>query len=317
MTAAIAIHGGAGAIERSKLGADGYEATLRSLAEALRAGWSHLAAGASAVDAVEAAVIALEDDPLFNAGRGACFNADGLHEFDAAIMDGRTLSAGAVAACRTVRNPVRAARSVMDHTRHVLLVGEAADAFAAAEGLPQEPQSYFHTDRQWSHLERARARAAGRQSGTATDAERHGTVGAVARDRDGHLAAATSTGGMTNKRPGRVGDTPLIGAGTYARDGICAVSCTGSGEDFIRACASHTVAARIAYGGDTLAAAAHATLHDDIVAHGGGGGLIAVGADGGITMPYSSAGMYRGAIDTAGRMTVAIYDERHEISLSQ
>ncbi|WP_108661594.1 isoaspartyl peptidase/L-asparaginase family protein [Acuticoccus kandeliae] len=307
--AVIAIHGGAGAIQREKLGPDGYEAALAGLREALLAGWARLSAGASALDGVEAAVMSLEDNPLFNAGRGACFNADGIHELDASIMDGKTLAAGAIAASRTIRNPVVAARAVMERTGHLLLSGDGADAFATAEGIAQEPQSYFHTERQQRNLAKARARHLGEDSGPVSDAERHGTVGAVARDRHGNLAAATSTGGMTYKRPGRVGDTPIIGAGTYARNGVCAVSCTGSGEVFIRVCASHEIAARIAYRGDGLDAAARAVLFEEIDALGGNGGLVAVDAAGMVSMPYSSAGMYRGAIDANGMMHVGIYEE--------
>ena len=263
----------------------------QGLARALEAGFAALKGGSS-LDAVCAAVVELENDALFNAGRGACYNTDEKHELDAAVMDGATRRAGAVAAVSRIRNPVLAARAVMAKSRHVLLVGSGAERFARAHGVRIAPASYFATR---SRLLALRRRVAGH----------HGTVGAVALDGDGRLAAATSTGGYTGKLPGRVGDSPLIGAGTYA-DELCAVSCTGLGEAFIRAVAAHDVSARMRYRREKLATASAAALAR-IAALGGDGGLIAVDRRGNIVMPFNSQGMYRGAIDARGRRTIAIY----------
>lgn len=294
----LAIHGGAGTIRRSEM-TRRREARYRAgLAAALRAGYAVLADGGASLDAVTAAVMALEDDPLFNAGRGAVLNAAGEHELDAAVMDGASGRAGAVAGVRRVKNPVLAARAVMERTPHVLLAGADADRFARAAGLTMVPLRYFSTP------ERARALARSRRHAAASAADRHGTVGAVALDRRGNLAAATSTGGYTNKMPGRVGDSPIIGAGTYADD-RCAVSGTGPGEYFMRAVLAHDVAARMRYRGETLGEAARRALAR-LVALGGDGGLIAVDRAGHVAMPFVSGGLYRGwARD--GRFTVAIY----------
>ena len=264
----------------------------QALGEALDAGHAVLANGGTALDAVCAAVVELEDDALFNAGRGACYNTDERHELDAALMDGATRRAGAVAAVSRIRNPVLAARAVMEQSRHVLLVGHGAERFARERGVRMAPASYFATR---SRLAALRRRVAGH----------HGTVGAVALDADGRLAAATSTGGYTGKLPGRVGDSPLIGAGTYA-DELCAVSCTGLGEAFIRAVAAHDVSARMRYRREELSAASGAAVAQ-IAALGGDGGLIAVDRRGNIVMPFNSEGMYRGAIDRRGRRSIAIY----------
>ena len=269
------------------------------LAAALRAGYTVLDDGGGSLDAVTAAVVALEDSPLFNAGRGAVFNAAGRHELDAAVMDGATGSAGAVTCARRTKNPVLAARAVMEKTPHVLLAGPAADRFARAAGLPLVSSRYFSTPERAVSLARARVHAA------ATAADRHGTVGAVALDRSGNLAAATSTGGFTNKMAGRVGDTPLVGAGTYADNASCAVSATGSGEYFIRAVLAYDVSARMRYLGENLARAARRALAR-VAALGGEGGLIAVDHSGRIAMPFVSEGMYRGSVKN-GRFSVAIY----------
>ncbi|MGQ0749940.1 MAG: isoaspartyl peptidase/L-asparaginase family protein [Betaproteobacteria bacterium] len=269
------------------------------LTVALRAGYAVLEAGGSSVDAVVAAVVELENSPLFNAGRGAVLNSDGEHELDAAVMDGATGAAGGVAAAKRIRNPVFAARAVMERTPHVLLAGPAADRYAREAGIPLASPDYFRTPERARALERARAR------GATSAAERHGTVGAVALDRYGNLAAATSTGGYTNKLPGRVGDSPLVGAGLYAENATCAVSCTGLGEAFMRAVAAHDVAARMRYRGDTVTMAARRVL-DRIVALGGAGGLIAVDRMGRIAMPFVSEGMYRGMARN-GRYLTAIY----------
>jgi len=288
---ALAIHGGAGTMARRKMTpalAARYE---NALAQALDAGFAVLKSGTS-LDAVCAAVVELEDNALFNAGRGACYNTDEKHELDAAVMDGATRRAGAVGAVSRIRNPVLAARAVMEKSRHVLLVGRGAEQFAKAQGVRIASPSYFATR---SRLLALRRRVAGH----------HGTVGAVALDGDGRLAAATSTGGYTGKLPGRLGDSPLIGAGTYA-DERCAVSCTGLGEAFIRTVAAHDLAARLRYRRQNLARASAAALAA-IAALGADGGLIAVDRRGNIVMPFNSEGMYRGAIDRRGRRTVAIY----------
>ena len=265
-----------------------------ALERALAAGHAVLAAGGSSLDAVCAAVVELEDSPLFNAGRGAVYNAEGRHEMDAGVMDGATLAAGAVAAVGRIRNPVLAARAVMEKGRHVLLVGPGAERFAARQGLRMEKREYFAT--------RARLLALKRNV-----QGHHGTVGAVARDIAGNLAAATSTGGYTGKLPGRVGDSPVVGAGVYADNAACAVSGTGLGEAFIRAVLAHDVAARMRYGGEALAAAARKALAA-VAALGGDGGLIAVDRRGRVVMPFNSEGMYRACVDAAGRKTVSLFE---------
>ena len=305
--AAIAIHGGAGAIPRAELGEEGYRRAREGLRQALLAGWRVLSAGGLALDAVEAAVCALEDDPMFNAGHGAVFNAGGEHELDAAIMDGRTLAAGAVAGVRTIRNPVSAARRVMEASDCVLLAGAGADAFAREQVLETVEQGYFSTDLRRRYLERAKLAEAGKLERPASEAEKHGTVGAVAVDAAGNLAAATSTGGYTNKRVGRVGDTPVIGAGTYAANGACAVSGTGRGEYFIRHTTARDIAARMQFAGMGLAEAANAAIFTDLAAHDCGAGLVAVGADGTIAMPFNTPGMYRGAVTADGTLSVGVY----------
>ena len=263
------------------------------LEEALEAGYDILKANGSSLDAVAAAVVVLEDSPLFNAGRGSCFNADGEVEMDASIMDGATLRAGAVAAVRRIRNPILAARLVMEKTRHVLLAGAGAERFARQQGLRLESQSYFRTAKRLAALRKNLK-------------DYHGTVGAVALDSDGRLAAATSTGGYTGKMPGRVGDSPLIGAGTYADDRACAVSGTGLGEAFIRAAVGHDVCARMLYAKASLASAARAAL-ESVANVGGDGGLIAVDRRGNVAMPFNSEGMFRACIDRRGRRSLAIF----------
>jgi beta-aspartyl-peptidase (threonine type) len=263
------------------------------LARALDAGHAVLAKHGSAMDAVCAAVVALEDDPLFNAGRGACYNTDEKHELDASVMDGATLRAGAVAAVSRIRNPVLAARAVMERSRHVLLVGRGAERFAKRNGLAIVPQRYFSTQ---TRLVALRKRIEGH----------HGTVGAVALDAGGNLAAATSTGGYTGKLPGRVGDSPIIGAGNYADNAACAVSGTGLGEAFIRGVLAYDVAARMRYLREPLAKAASVAMKK-LAGLKGDGGLIAVDHRGNIVMPFNSEGMYRAAIDRKGRRSVGIY----------
>jgi beta-aspartyl-peptidase (threonine type) len=289
---ALAIHGGAGALPRRKMTPAASARYKAGLARALGAGYEVLKAGGKSLDAVCAAVVTLEDSPLFNAGRGACYNSDEKHELDASVMDGATLRAGAVAAVSRIRNPVLAARAVMEKSRHVLLVGRGAERFARQQGLALVDESYFHTR---SRLTALRKRIEGH----------HGTVGAVALDANGNLAAATSTGGYTGKLPGRVGDSPIIGAGNYADD-ACAVSGTGIGEAFIRGVLAYDVAARMHYRGESLPAAARAAMKK-LAGLKADGGLIAVDRRGNIAMPFISEGMYRAAIDPRGRRTIAIY----------
>ena len=262
-----------------------------ALRRALEAGWAVLARGGSALDAACASVVVLEDDPLFNAGRGAVYNAAGRHELDASVMDGAALRAGAVAAVTRIRNPVLAARAVMEKSPHVLLAGAGAERFARQQGLRFEKAAYFHTAERRAALEKKLK-------------HHHGTVGAVARDREGNLAAATSTGGFTGKLPGRVGDSPLIGAGTWADNATCAVSGTGHGELFIRTALAHEVAARMRYRGEPLARAARAALAA-IARLGGDGGLVAVDRRGHLAMPYNSEAMFRACIGRDGKARVA------------
>ena len=300
----LLVHGGAGVIRATLTPA--IEAEVKAdLARALEAGHAILVAGGSSLDAVEAAVVVLEDSPHFNAGHGAVFTHEGINELDASIMDGPTRRAGAVAGVRHVRNPVGLARAVMERSDHVLLIGEGAEAFARHVGSPFVDAGYFRTETRWQQLQEAIAKeAAGRQSEQGR-AIHYGTVGAVALDSHGHLAAATSTGGMTNKRWGRVGDSPLIGAGTWADDRV-AVSATGWGEYFIRAAVAHDIAARMAYGGSTLADAAAAVIDGEIPRLGGDGGLIAVDAQGHVSLAFNTDGMYRGWIDADGVAHAAI-----------
>ena len=300
---AIAIHGGAGAVPRAALSAERERLYRAGLEAALDAGYAVLEAGGTSLDAVASAVRLLEDDPMFNAGHGAALTRDGAAELDAAIMDGQQMRAGAVASVRHVKNPVELARHVMEKSRHVLLVGAGAEEFALEEGLPLVPNRYFRTAERIGQLE---CEQRGERVSDLVPSTQ-GTVGAVARDAHGNLAAATSTGGMTNKRPGRVGDSPIIGAGTYAKNGVCAVSATGHGEYFIRAVAAHHVCASVEYRGVALEAAVHELLHEILKGMGGDGGLIAVDHAGRIVMDFSTEGMFRGARDSNGRRDIAIY----------
>ena len=299
----IAIHGGAGVITRSSLSAEDEAAYRADLARALDAGYEVLQAGGDSLDAVTAAVRILEDSPLFNAGRGAVFNHEGINELDASIMDGRTLKAGAVAGVRHVRNPVDLARRVMERSPHVLLSGAGAEEFALEQGVELVPRKYFFTERRWQQLERARA---GDKLGSAALGY-YGTVGAVARDSRGNLAAATSTGGMTNKRWGRVGDSPIIGAGNYADNESCAVSATGSGEFFIRSVLAHEISALMKYRGLAVEEAARQAVRERLQGIGGDGGVIVVDREGNVAMQFNTEGMFRGTRDSRGRREVAIY----------
>lgn len=303
---ALAIHGGCGVLPKNELTETEWAEARADLTRALQAGYAILSAGGAALDAVEAAVVVLEDSPHFNAGHGAALNADGIHELDASIMDGATLAAGAVTLTRQIRNPVRAARAVMASNDVVFLGGDSADEFARTRGLAMVEQSYFSTPRRVAALATMKAHAAAGTLASASEGEKHGTVGAVALDRHGHLAAATSTGGFNNKAAGRIGDTPVIGAGTYARDGACAVSCTGQGEYFIRHAVAHDIVSRVAYLRESIVDAAD-RLMQDLAPHGIGAGLIVVGADGNVTLPFNTDGMFRGWVRTDGVCHVATH----------
>lgn len=310
---ALGLHGGCGTLERSLMSEAEWTEARAHIGAALIAGWQILLARGAAVDAVEATVVALEDSPHFNAGHGAALTSESTHELDASIMDGATLRAGAVAGVRRVRNPVRAARAVMDSGLAVLMGGDAADAFAAARGLAMVDPSYFTTQRRIDALASLKRKAASGQLLRASEAEKHGTVGAVARDATGRLAAATSTGGFNNKPVGRIGDSPVVGAGVYAADGVCAVSCTGQGEIFIRCVAAHELAARIRYKGESLERASRDIVHDLVGGFGIGAGMIALGPTGDPVAPFNTLGMYRGWITTAGEMFVATHHEVHAL----
>ncbi len=305
---ALAIHGGAGTIPASALDPTAAEAHHASLRAALKAGWAVLQNGGTALDAVTASVCVLEDDELFNAARGAVFTDAGTLEMDAAIMDGRDRSAGALAGICGPRNPILAARAVMERSGTVFLSGAGAEAFLRDQGFEFLPPAYFSTQRRLDALHLELARRLSGAPDTRSDADRHGTVGAVARDAFGNLAAGTSTGGMTAKRAGRVGDTPIIGAGTYADNATCAVSCTGTGEVFIRYTAAAEIAARLRWGGQSLDQAASDVIAE-LLTDGGDGGLIAVGPSGPPVLPFNSSGMYRGFVTGDGVFHTAIHRE--------
>ena len=303
---ALVIHGGAGVVSRASVGADDEIALRKDLDRALDAGQKVLASGGSAMDAVTAAIVILEDSPWFNAGKGAVFNAIGGHELDASIMEGHTRRAGAVAGVSTVKNPILLSRAVMEHSNHVMLAAAGAEEFAATRPEIQRVEpSYFDTQRRLKQLQDARKLEAA-QATDSVQGTYFGTVGAVALDAHGHIAAGTSTGGMTNKRYGRVGDSPIIGAGTYA-DERCGVSGTGWGEFYIRAVVAQDICARVAYRGDSLAKAAEDVVNGVVPKLGGDGGAIALDKDGNIVMPFNTPGMYRGWINPDGSRGTAIF----------
>lgn len=302
----LVIHGGAGVIKKGMDAQDESEAR-EAMAAALKAGHAQLMQGNPALDAVTAAITVLEDSPQFNAGKGAVFTHEGRNELDAAIMDGATLQAGAVAGVQTVRNPILLARAVMEKSPHVMMAREGAEAFAADNDITLVKPAYFRTEKRWQQLQKALKEEASGQAHSDVETAKHfGTVGAVALDRQGHLAAGTSTGGMTNKRWGRIGDAPIIGAGTYA-DARCAVSGTGWGEYYIRAVAAHDICARIKYAGQDTDEAAYAVINREIPLAGGNGGAIVLTADGKFALPFNTDGMYRGWIGADGVPHVAIF----------
>lgn len=307
---AIALHAGAGTINRESLTAEAEQEIRATLLQALQAGYGVLTEGGSSLDAVTASVLVLEDSPHFNAGKGSVFNAQGKHEMDASIMSGADLQAGAVAAVHNIRNPVLLARKIMTESAHVMLIGEGAETFARDQGIAFESDEYFFTEHRWEQLQKA-------QSGI--DPEAHlvsespdrwlSTVGAVALDANGNLAAATSTGGTTNKRWGRVGDSPIIGAGTYADNRSCAVSATGHGEYFIRATVARDICARVQYKGISLAQAAQEIVMLELVEMGGDGGIIALDRQGNIALTFNTPGMYRASVGVDGNVFVGIYQD--------
>lgn len=302
----MVIHGGAGTISRESMTPEREAGYRASLERALQAGHAVLERGGTSLDAVEAAIRLMEDDPLFNAGRGAVITADGRIELDAAVMDGATLRAGAVAGVHVVRSPIGLARAVMERSPHVMMIGEGAETFAREQGLEIVEEEWFWTPGRRQQWERMRDRQG---AATPEDAgeRKFGTVGAVALDRHGNLAAGTSTGGMMMKRYGRVGDVPVIGAGTYADNRSCAVSATGHGEFFIRNTVARSICALVEYGGLPLAAAADSVVMRQLVAQEGEGGVIAMDRSGNWTMPFNSSGMYRGRIGADGRPETAIF----------
>lgn len=298
----LAVHGGAGSVPRGSLGQERERAYRDGLSNALRAGHRVLVEGGASLDAVEAAVRVLEDEPSFNAGRGAVLNTDAAHELDASIMNGRDRGCGAVIGVRHTRNPISLARLVMDRSDHVMLAGAGADEFATRNGVPHTAQEYFRTRRRWEDLMNAkRPDATAREGGS--------TVGAVAVDHAGDLAAATSTGGMTNMLGGRVGDSAIVGAGTYADNRTVAVSCTGTGEGFVRAVAAHDICAMMAYTGAPVRRAAAVVVNEKIPALGATGGVIALDPRGELATPHSTAGLVNGYVTADGRVVVRVYDD--------
>lgn len=297
---ALAIHGGSGTVEKKQMSPSLLQTFRQALQASLDAGLKVLQQGGPAVTAVEAAVTELENCPLFNAGRGATFNSEGRHEMDAAIMNGENLRAGAVAAVQGVKNPVQLARCVMDKSPYVFVCGKGALSFAQQQGLPLVPESYFYTGHRYAEWKAAAAPA---------PSARMSTVGAVALDQQGNLAAATSSGGLTGKKYSRVGDSPVIGCGTYADNSSCAISCTGEGEQFIRSVLAHDIACRMKYGQYSLHEACAGALQDRWAAIGGSGGLIAMDRQGEIVMPFNTEGMYRASCTADGRIHIAVYED--------
>lgn len=315
-TPVLVIHGGAGVIKRNMNPAK-EKAVRAAMTKALQDGYAQLKAGKPAIDAVTAAITVLEDDSNFNAGRGSVFTHDGKNEMDAAVMEGESLRAGAVAGVQRVRNPILLARAVMEHSSHVMLIGEGAEAFAKEQGIPLVDPSYFRTDERWQQFQKALKEDNEKKPHDDSENTKHfGTVGAVALDSAGHLAAGTSTGGMTDKRWGRVGDSAIIGAGTYA-NAKCAVSGTGWGEFYIRTVAAHEICMKVSMLDEPVQRAAAEVINQEIPSMGGNGGAIAVDADGNIAMPFNTDGMFRGWIGADGVPHVAIYDDEPDPSNHQ
>lgn len=294
---AIVIHGGAGVITRNKMTPEMEQEYRAALTQAIDTGIKVLSSGGTALAAVERTIMVMENNPLFNAGKGAVFTHDGKNELDAAIMDGATLAAGSVAGVTDIKNPIMAARYVMTKSEHVMLTGKGASEFAKEQGLEIVPPSYFYTEKRYNELQAALKK------------EKHGTVGCCALDKNGNLAAGTSTGGMTNKRYNRVGDAPIIGAGTYANNSTCAVSATGHGEYFIRWTVAHDISALMEYKGLTVDSAARLVVNHKLVQAGGSGGVISVDKNGNVTMPFNSEGMFRGFANAGGEKGIFIFKD--------
>ena len=315
----LVIHGGAGTILKSQMTPEKEKAYQQGLNDALQKGYEVLSKGGTALDAVEATIEVMEDNPLFNAGKGAVFTHEGKNEMDAAIMDGKTLKAGAVAGVTNIKNPITAARAVMDKSGHVMMAGKGAEQFAAQQGCTIVDPSYFFTEDRWKALQKAKADDSLKPFERDTSKSflkqsenkdyKYGTVGCVALDVYGNLAAGTSTGGMTNKKFGRIGDSPIIGAGTYANNSTCAISCTGYGEYFIRLVMAKSVSDRMELGHETLQQAANEMIMHKLGDLGGDGGLIAVDKNGNISMPFNTTGMYRGYMTSDGKKEIKIYKE--------
>jgi len=315
---AIAIHGGAGTILRSTMTPEKETAYKKALEDAITAGETILKKNGTSLDAVEAAIRTLEDNPLFNAGKGAVFTNEGKHEMDASLMNGKDLTAGAVASVSNIKNPISLARAVMDKSEHVFLAGQGAMEFAKKNNIEFAPDEYFFVQLRYEQLQEAKksdkvildhTTSLSRGRGTEGEGKKFGTVGAVALDVHGNLAAGTSTGGMTNKKHGRVGDTPIIGAGTYANNNTCAVSCTGHGEFFIRSVVAYDISCLMEYKGLTLKQACQLVVQEKLVKIGGEGGLIALDAKGNIELPYNSEGMYRASKKQEDEMYIGIYKD--------
>jgi len=313
-TFAIVIHGGAGTILKANMSDELEKNYKDKLAQAMQAGYDTLSKGGTSLDAVVASIKILEDSPLFNAGKGAVFTADGKNEMDASIMDGKNLKAGAVAGIRTIKNPITAALCVMQNSQHVMMVGAGAEKFAKTCNCEVADTSYFFDQKRWDQLQKIKQKEKTElDHGSVISRDsinkdyKYGTVGVVALDQFGNLASGTSTGGMTNKKYGRIGDSPIIGAGTYANNKTCGVSCTGHGEYFIRSVVAYDVSALMEYKGLTVSQAAEEVVMKKLKTLGGEGGLIAMDAKGNITMPFNSAGMYRGYMKSDGKKEVLIY----------
>lgn len=313
----MVIHGGAGTITRKNMSPEKEAAYIAALTKALQTGYEVLKSGKTSLDAVEATIHIMEDSPLFNAGKGAVFTHDGKNEMDAAIMDGKTMMAGAVAGVTTIKNPISAARAVMEKSEHVMMVGPGAESFAKQAGIEIVDPEYFYTKERWDGLQKAiqedstksvldHGNKKSMKLGTINPDYKFGTVGAVALDKNGNLAAGTSTGGMTNKKYGRVGDSPIIGAGTYANNATAGISCTGWGEFYIRNVVAHDISAMMEYKNMSVADASRAVL-DKVGKMGGDGGLIAMDAKGNVSMPFNTEGMYRGTVTENGKIEVLIY----------
>ncbi len=321
------IHGGAGSVTKKNL-SDSLEALyIAKLTEAITAGHRILEQGGSSLEAVTTCIAILEDSPLFNAGKGAVFTHEGTNELDASVMEGKGLNAGAVAGVRRIKNPINLAAEVMNNSKHVLLTGAGAEVFAQERGIELIDPSYFFTQDRYNYLQNLLKEDADKSTSKATPAPiyqdpfikdtKYGTVGCVALDKDGNLAAGTTPGGMTNKRWHRIGDSPIIGAGTYANNATCGVSCTGAGEYFMRSLVAYDVSAMLEYKGSSLSDAVTEVVHQKLVALEGAGGLIALDKDGNVAMDFNTNGMYRAFMDDAGNLTIGIYKENFPTQLAQ